>query len=78
MRPTATIENGFVHIPTNAQWLPDYLHEMCVFPGGRYDDEVDSTAQAIAWTKIRPLNTGMLDYYRMLAESRRAGPDSGC
>ena len=36
------------------------------------------TAQAIAWTKIRPLNTGMLDYYRMLAESRRAGPDSGC
>ena len=27
---------------------------------------------------MRPLNAGMLDYYRMLAENRRAGPDSGC
>ena len=51
---------------------------MCLFPNRRYDDEVDSTAQAIAWTKMRPLNTGMLDYYRMLAENRRAGADSGC
>jgi predicted phage terminase large subunit-like protein len=41
---TATIENRFVHIPTNAQWLPDYLHEMSVFPNGRYDDEVDSNS----------------------------------
>ena len=73
---TATIENGFVHIPTNAYWLADYLHEMSVFPNGRYDDQVDSTAQAIAWTKVRSLNTGMLDYMKELAENRHAGPDS--
>jgi predicted phage terminase large subunit-like protein len=28
---TATIENGFVHIPTAAHWLADYLHELTVF-----------------------------------------------
>jgi hypothetical protein len=51
---TATIENGFVHLPETAHWLADYLHELTMFPAGRYDDQVDSTAQALAWTKIRP------------------------
>ena len=51
---TATIENGFVHLPREAHWLADYLHELTVFPNGRYDDQVDSTSQALAWTKQRP------------------------
>ena len=42
---TATIENGFVHLPASAPWLADYLHELTVFPNGRHDDQVDSTAQ---------------------------------
>ena len=49
---TAMIENGFVHLPETAHWLADYLHELTMFPAGRYDDQVDSTAQALAWTKI--------------------------
>jgi phage terminase large subunit-like protein len=28
---TALIENGFVHIPEDAPWLAEYLHEMTVF-----------------------------------------------
>ena len=32
---TATIENGFVHLPASAPWLADYLHELTVFPNGR-------------------------------------------
>jgi predicted phage terminase large subunit-like protein len=67
---TATIENGFVHLPTSAPWLADFLHELTVFPNGRHDDQVDSTAQAIAWTKQRSSTTGMLDYYRELVESK--------
>jgi predicted phage terminase large subunit-like protein len=51
---TATIENGFVHLPREAHWLADYLHELTVFPNGRYDDQVDSTSQELAWTKQRP------------------------
>ena len=42
---TAMIENGFVHIPESAPWLAEYLHEMTVFPNGKHDDQVDSTAQ---------------------------------
>jgi predicted phage terminase large subunit-like protein len=33
---TATIENGFVHLPRDAHWLADYLHELTVFPNGRH------------------------------------------
>src|SRR5712671_2118942 len=42
---TAMIENGFVYIPETAPWLAEYLHEMTVFPDGKHDDQVDSTAQ---------------------------------
>jgi predicted phage terminase large subunit-like protein len=62
---TATIENGFVHLPNEAHLLADYLHELTVFPNGRYDDQVDSTAQALAWTKLRPAGWGMLEFYRL-------------
>jgi predicted phage terminase large subunit-like protein len=34
---TATIENGFVHLPQTAPWLAEYLHELAVFPNGRHD-----------------------------------------
>ena len=64
---TATIENGFVHLPTSAPWLTDYLHELTIFPNGRHDDQVDSTAQALAWTKLRPPG-----YYRLLYERLEA------
>jgi predicted phage terminase large subunit-like protein len=48
---TAMIENGFVHIPETAPWLAEYLHEMTVFPKGKHDDQVDSTAQFLEWFK---------------------------
>ena len=48
---TSTIENGFVHIPDNAPWLQEYLHELATFPKGRYDDQADSTSQALDWFK---------------------------
>jgi predicted phage terminase large subunit-like protein len=70
---TAPIENGFVHIPTSAHWLADYLHELTVFPSGRYDDQVDSTAQALAWTKMRPQGWVMLEYAKQENAKRRAG-----
>jgi phage terminase large subunit-like protein len=48
---TAMIENGFVHLPKTAPWLAAYLHELTVFPNGRHDDQVDSTAQLLDWSK---------------------------
>ena len=48
---TATIENGFVYLPREEPWLLDYLHELSAFPNGRYDDQADSTSQALDWIK---------------------------
>ena len=60
---TAVMENGFVLLPSEANWLADYLAELTVFPMGRYDDQVDSTAQFLAWAR-KPLPAqGMIDYW---------------
>jgi predicted phage terminase large subunit-like protein len=44
---TALIENGFVHIPEEAPWLADYLHELAMFPNSKFWDQIDSTSQAL-------------------------------
>ena len=49
----ALIENGFVYIPETAPWLAEYLHEMTVFPKGKHDDQVNSTAQFLDWFLLR-------------------------
>jgi predicted phage terminase large subunit-like protein len=68
---TATIENGFVHLPREAHWLADFLHEVTVFPRGRYDDQVDSLAQVLAWTKKRPAGWGFYELCRRENERLR-------
>ena len=67
---TATIENGFVHPPSDAPWLAEYLRELTLFPSGRHDDQVDATAQALAWAKQRPPSWGLIQYYRLEHERR--------
>jgi predicted phage terminase large subunit-like protein len=49
----SAIENGFVHIPEKAEWLGPYLHELTTFPKSKYDDQADSTSQALDWQKQR-------------------------
>jgi predicted phage terminase large subunit-like protein len=74
---TATIENGFVHLPEAAPWLAEYLHELTTFPHGRHDDQVDSTAQFLDWCKWAGHEPGIIGYYRMLTQkcSRTGGPE---
>ena len=48
---TAIIENGFVYVPHEAPWLPEYLHELSTFPNSKYDDQVDSTTQALVYMR---------------------------
>ena len=45
------IESGFVYLPEKADWLEEYMNELAVFPNGKYDDQVDSTSQALDWIK---------------------------
>jgi hypothetical protein len=61
------IENGFVYIPETAPWLAEYLHEMTVFPNGKHDDQVDSTAQFLDWFKKPFPGQGIFEYYRRRA-----------
>src|SRR5689334_9531075 len=72
---TAMIESGFVHIPKTASWLPEYLHEMTVFPNGKHDDQVDSTAQFLDWFKRPFPNQGYYEWARRQAERYR-NPDN--
>jgi predicted phage terminase large subunit-like protein len=46
---TAVIEAGHVLLPDKAPWLDDFLAEILAFPYGRYDDQVDSMSQFLAW-----------------------------
>jgi hypothetical protein len=72
---TAIIENGFVHIPETAAWLAEYLHEMTVFPKGKHDDQVDSTAQFLDWFKKPFPSQGVFEFYRQLAEAAEGAAD---
>ena len=43
----AEFEAGHVLLPSSAFWLEDYVRELTGFPGSKYDDQVDSTTQAL-------------------------------
>ena len=64
---TATIENGFLYLPREAPWRVDYLHELTTFPNAKYDDQADSTSQALSWLKQAPAEPGIITYYRVEA-----------
>jgi hypothetical protein len=49
-------------------WLAEYLHELTVFPKGKHDDQVDSTAQFLDWFKRPFPGQGVLEYYRQRAQ----------
>jgi hypothetical protein len=48
---TAFIESGHVWIPREAPWLQEFLHELVMFPNGRFDDQVDSMSQALDYAR---------------------------
>ena len=48
---SAVIEAGHVLLPERAPWLDDFRAEILAFPYGRYDDQVDSMSQFLAWAE---------------------------
>jgi hypothetical protein len=76
------IENGFVHLPKEAAWPAEYLHELTAFPKGKHDDQVDSTAQMLDWFKqagdgAPTTHAGIWYYYKGLYEAQQAGRQTG-
>lgn len=41
-------EAGRVLLPESAPWLADWIEEHIRFPGGLYDDQVDTTSMALS------------------------------
>ena len=67
---TAWIENGRVYLPKAAPWLADYRHELGSFPKSKFDDQVDSTSQALAW-----IQKGAFGLGRIRMVPRRVSPE---
>jgi hypothetical protein len=55
---------GFVYLPTQAPWLDDYRSELISFPCSKYDDQVDSTAQALKWIHEAGQEDGFTGFLR--------------
>jgi len=73
---TAAIESGLVHLPRQAPWLAEYLHELVTFPKGAHDDQVDSTSQALDFIRNikRILIDGWIEHFHRLAEEAQGRP----
>lgn len=57
-------EAGQVLLPRDARWLGEYVGELLAFPAGRYDDQVDSTSQALKYLtgKMQPTQKVQSDW----------------
>jgi predicted phage terminase large subunit-like protein len=53
---TTAFEDERVLFPKEAPWLADYLKELAAFPGGKHDDQVDSTSQALEYLTNRKVS----------------------
>lgn len=74
-RATCVFENGRVLLPRSAHWLDSYVHELTTFPTSRYDDQVDSTTQALMWIQDYPFEPSIIGYYQELIERRQRGEE---
>jgi predicted phage terminase large subunit-like protein len=48
---SARFEAGQVHLPEEALWLSEFLHEILAFPYSRHDDQIDSVSQFLNWAE---------------------------
>ena len=48
---SARFEAGQVHLPKEATWLSELLHEILAFPKARHDDQIDSVSQFLNWVE---------------------------
>ncbi|GCB06758.1 phage terminase large subunit [Ralstonia sp. SET104] len=72
---TGMFETGQVLLPRSAYWLDSYIHELTTFPASRYDDQVDSTTQALRWIQSNPFDPSIIGYYQELVEGRKRGEE---
>jgi predicted phage terminase large subunit-like protein len=62
---TSIFENGYVILQNGAEWLDIYIQELISFPACKYDDQCDSTSQALDWVKQNTHTYPLWEYYRL-------------
>lgn len=70
---TGAIESGRVWLPNSAPWLAGFLAETANFPASPHDDQIDALSQALNYFAQQDAGSGLIDYYRALAEKRTKG-----
>ena len=72
---TSIIENGLVYLPEEALWLAEDRHEMAIFDKGKFDDQVESTSQALDWFRGRNRKCyGLLQYAERISSAGSSDP----
>lgn len=71
---TPEIEAGNVLLPMEAAWLSEYLIELTSFPKAKYDDQVDSTAQALKWMTDAMRVPNITQFYQQEWERENGRP----
>jgi predicted phage terminase large subunit-like protein len=52
------IQSGNVYLPERAEWLQDFIEEICSFPSVEHDDQVDSMTMALSQLSGNVIWTG--------------------
>jgi predicted phage terminase large subunit-like protein len=66
------VECGKVFVPESAPWVSDYVDELAAFSSGTWDDQVDSTTQALNYLRA-PREAGIFAWYKEQAELANSG-----
>jgi predicted phage terminase large subunit-like protein len=70
-------ESGSIELPDpqvfGANWVEDYIQNLCAFPKAAHDDDMDATSQALIYMRSR-LGGGIVDFYRQQATGEITQP----
>jgi hypothetical protein len=67
------VANAAKHLPDKAEWLAEYLLEMTSFPKGKFDDQCDSTSQALDWIKTGSKYDGFFKWLELESDKAKKG-----
>lgn len=64
--PYCEAKNIHVPSPTYAPWVHAWIHEICTFPFGRFNDRVDAFTQAMIWAHVDTVHRSLRALNRMV------------
>jgi predicted phage terminase large subunit-like protein len=69
-----TWEAGRVYVYDDCPWANDFLDEVCAFPNGAHDDQVDAFTHAIIFLIRAKPGQGIIDFYNAQLAAAKLAP----